>query len=486
MEDEIRTVLSEELGDLATFGAEIPERYRRDWLSEQAVTPIAVIRPRTTEDVSRALRLCSRLGISVVPQGGMTGLVGGAQPVAGGVALSLDRMTAVEEIDEVMATVTVEAGATLGDVQRACEQVGLFLAVDLGARDSCQVGGVISTNAGGNRVIRYGMTRENVLGIEAVLSDGTIVTSLNKLLKNNAGYDLKQLLIGSEGTLGVVTRAVLRLHAQPQSFCSAFCGCADFAGVIGLLKAARSTLGAALTSFEVMWPSFYDFMCDGLPELRRSLAGRHGVYVLIEASGPAGQARQSLEDLLAAEIDAGHIADAVLPKSERETTELWAVRESVSEYGRLMGPLTGFDIGIPTGEAGAFVAEIEAALARRWPDVHALSYGHIGDSNLHLVVNVPSTGAHQPHDALCDLVFEAVSRYGGTISAEHGIGTIKRDYLHLTRSPSELEVMARLKRALDPRGILNPGKVLAPPQSATSQAVSPTVSPSATPPSGPA
>ncbi len=459
MDDETRDMLARELGEIAAFGPDIPARYRRDWMGEAEITPLALLRPRNTAEVSRAMALCNRLGVGVVPQGGMTGLAGGAQPVAGAVALSLDRMGAIEEIDEVMATVTVQAGAVLGDVQRACADRGLFLAVDLGARDSCQIGGNISTNAGGNRVIRYGMMRENVLGIEAVLADGTVITALNKLLKNNAGYDLKQMLIGAEGTLGVITRAVLRLHPQPRSFSTAFCGCTDFEGVIGLLKAARARLGAGLTSFEVMWPSFYDFMSDGL-NLRRALADRHGAYVLIETS--SDEARAQLEDLLERMLEEGHVTDAVLPQSDREAIELWAVRESVAEYGRLMGPLVGFDIGIPTAQAGQFVEQVQAALADRWPGVNALSYGHIGDSNLHLVVNVPSAGDHQPHDEISDLVFSAVTRFGGTISAEHGIGTMKRPYLPLTRSASELEVMARVKHALDPKGILNPGKVLDP------------------------
>ncbi len=462
MTDDRVTQLHSELGDLVVSGADIPARHHRDWVSEKAVPPIALIRPRSTEDVSRALALCNRLGLGVVPQGGMTGLAGGAQPVHGAVALSLDRMSEIEELDEVMATITVQAGTTLGQVQRAAEAVDLFMAVDLGARDSCQIGGNIATNAGGNRVIRYGMMRENVLGIEAVLADGTIVSSLNKLLKNNAGYDLKQLMIGTEGTLGVITRAVLRLHARPASFNTAFVGCADFDGVTALLRAARRQLGAALSSFEVMWPSFYDLMCDSLPELRRALEQRHGCYVLIETSGPAGQTAQQLEVLLHEALEAGFIADAILPKSEREAAGLWAVRESVSEYGRVIGPVTGFDIGITTARAGAFVTEVEAALAARWPGIHALSYGHIGDSNLHLVVNVPSAGLHQPHDELSDLVYGMVGRYRGTVSAEHGIGTLKRDHLHMTRSPAELGMMARLKHALDPRGILNPGKVLPP------------------------
>ncbi len=257
--------LKTELGEDVFLGADIPERFHNDWAGMAPVVPLALVRPRSTAQVAAAMRLCNEYRIPLTPQGGLTGLAGGARPIEGGVALSLDRMNRIEEIDTVMATMTIEAGATLGAAQRAAEEAGLFLGLDLGARDSCMIGGTLSTNAGGNRVIRFGMAREHVLGLEVVLPDGTIVTSLNKMLKNNAGYDLKQLFVGSEGTLGIITRAVLRLQARPAELASAFCACPDFPALLELLKSARQRLGAALTSFEVMWPSFYDFMTGGLP-----------------------------------------------------------------------------------------------------------------------------------------------------------------------------------------------------------------------------
>ena len=266
-----------------------------------------------------------------------------------GVVLSLDRMTGIEEIDTVMATMTVLAGTPLSTVQAAAEEAGLFFGLDLGARDSCTIGGNLATNAGGNRVIRFGMAREHVLGLEVVLPDGTIVRSLNKMLKNNAGYDLKQFFIGSEGTLGIVTRAVLRLQGKPGAMASAFCGCPDFDAVLALMKVARARMGPSLTSFEVMWPSFYDFMTMaafrncGVPS-----AEAHGAYVLIESSGlDADQTKDLLQSVLADALEEGSISDAVLAASEKDTKDLWAVRESVSEYGRLMGPLTAFDVGLP-------------------------------------------------------------------------------------------------------------------------------------------
>ena len=460
MTDEFVEALKAALGENVAFGADIPPRFHADWSGLEPVRPLALVRPRTTKEVAATLKLCNTFGVPVVPQGGLTGLAGGAQPIDEGIALSLDRMSGIEEVDTVMATMTVLAGTPLGTIQAAADEVGLFFGLDLGARNSCTIGGNLATNAGGNRVIRYGMARENVLGIEVVLPDGTIVRSLNKMLKNNAGYDLKQLFIGSEGTLGIVTRAVLRLQAKPGAMSSAFCGCEDFNAVLGLLKTARARLGSSLTSFEVMWPSFYDFMTAGLPDLRRPFAELHGCYVLIEASGlDSAQNSELLQGVLEHCLEDGCVSDAVIAASERDARDLWAVRESVSEYGRLMGPLTAFDLGLPTSEMGEFVTEIEAEYKRRWPDALVLSYGHVGDSNLHLVSNIPSAGEHQPHDEIADLVYGAVGRAGGTISAEHGIGLLKKPYLAYSRSAEELELMARIKRALDPNNILNTGKV---------------------------
>lgn len=461
MPSNIVEALKAELGPDVFFGDDIPLRYHNDWAGLSSVLPLALVRPRTTQQVSIAMRICNQFKVPLTPQGGLTGLNGGARPIDGGVALSLDRMNAIEEIDTIMATMTVQAGVVLGGAQQAAEEAGLFLGLDLGARDSCMIGGNLSTNAGGNRVIRFGMAREHVLGLEVVLPDGTVVTSLNKMLKNNAGYDLKQLFIGSEGTLGIITRAVLRLQAKPAELASAFCGCPDFPSLLELLKSARQRMGSALTSFEVMWPSFYDFMTGNLPDLRRAFDEPHGVYVLIETGGrDAAENRLLLEQVLSDALEAGWVSDAVLPSSERETRDLWAVRESVSEYSKLMGPLTAFDVGLPTSAAGKVVGEIEVAMKARWPDAIALSYGHIGDSNLHVVCNIPSAGKEQPHKEITELVFGFVAREGGTISAEHGIGLLKKPYLKLSRTPEELALMAKIKQALDPNNVLNTGKVL--------------------------
>ena len=441
-------------------GDAIEPKYWHDWSGLTPVQPLALLRPRSTQDIALALQLCNRLGVALVPQGGLTGLAGGAQPVQGGVVLSLERMNGVEEIDTVMGTMTVLAGTPLADIQAAAEAAGLYFALDLGARGSCTIGGNLSTNAGGNRVIRYGMARDQVLGLEYVLPDGTVVTSLNKMIKNNAGYDLKQLMIGSEGTLGVITRVVLRLQAKPLSVATALCGCTDFDAVVALLKAARASLGPSLSAFEVMWPSFVDCMTDGLPQLRKPFAQPHGVYVLIEASGFHEDAEAAhLEASLTPLLKSGVLADVVVAASERDARDLWAVRESVSEYGRVLGPIIGFDIGLPTAVMGEAVARITQDVTARFPDARVLCYGHVGDSNLHVVINVPSASAHQPHQAVDAIVYGLVRGLGGTVSAEHGIGLLKKDFLSYTRSPEELALMRRIKTMLDPRNVLNPSKV---------------------------
>jgi len=455
--------LTQALGpDGVLTGAAIPARHASDWSGLPPVPPSALLRPRSTEEVSAALRLCHAHGQAVTPQGGLTGLVGGARPVAGGMALTLERMSGVEEIDPATATATVLAGTPLELVQRAADDAGFYFALDIGARGSCTIGGNLATNAGGNRVLRYGMARELTLGLEAVLPDGTVIGSLNKMLKNNTGLDLKQVFIGTEGIFGVITRAVLRLHPRPRSVVNALCRCPGYDGVMALLRAAQTALAGTLSSFEAMWPSYYDFMTSKLPELRRPLASGPGILVLLEATGsdPAGDPLR-FESFLGDMLEAGTVADAVIAKSEKESRELWALRDAVSEYGRILGPVVSFDVSFPIGLLGRIVGTVESRLRERWPGIVALCYGHIGDSNLHVVANVPGAAA-QPDAEISALVYGIVREFGGSVSAEHGIGTMKRAYLGYSRSPAEIALMRTLKRAIDPKNILNPGKVLPP------------------------
>ncbi len=453
---------------LSRFGADIvqspadvdPLKHLKDFVTSVPDTGqiLAVVRPRSTEDVSAILALCHQHDAKVVPQGGLTGLAGGGLPVVPSVLLSLERLRAVEEVDTAAATITVQAGVNLETVQNRAEEAGFFFPLDLGGRGSCQVGGNASTNAGGNRVLRYGMMRESVLGIEAVLADGTIISSLNKMLKNNAGYDLKHLFIGTEGTLGVITRLVLKLYPKVPVACTGLCALADYDQVLKLLNRAKSHLGATLAAFEVMWPDFYQLGTVGLDRTPPIKLG-HGVYVLLETLGvdeAADKAR--FEAVIGAAVEDGVVDDAVIAQSTKDSRALWAIRDSPGEYPRIYWPQISLDISVPTGEIGAFMVELRDGLRARWPAIRTVFFGHVADSNLHLSAKLDVDP--MPVHEIEEHVYSAVGRRKGSISAEHGIGMVKREFLHYSRSPEEIALMRTLKAALDPKGILNPGKVI--------------------------
>jgi FAD/FMN-containing dehydrogenase len=446
-------------GQVST-GEAIEPRYLGDWMVRIAGgAPLAVVRPRTTAEVASVLRACHAAGVPVVPQGGLTGLAGGATPVNGCVVLSLERMTGVEEIDPAAATMTVLAGTPLQAVQEAAWNAGFFFPLDLGARGSCQIGGNVATNAGGNRVIRYGMTRDLVLGLEAVLADGTVLTSLNKLLKNNAGPDIRQLFIGSEGTLGVITRVVLRLHPQPGSQSVAFCALDGYDEVVALLQLARTSLGHTLSAFEMMWPDFYAMVTAPGTGIAPPLPATAAAYVLVESMGAsAAQDAARFEEMLAEALERGIITEGVVAQSAAEARSFWRVRDASGDFPRLLWPNVAFDLGIPTRHIGQFILACGRAIRERWPGARTAFFGHIGDSNLHLNLNVRE--GEQPEDDIDAVVYNCVRDWHGSVSAEHGIGLLKRPYLSYSRTPEEIAVMRTLKQALDPRGILNPGKVL--------------------------
>lgn len=448
------------VGDAAIqSGDAIEQKHLGDWVVQSlpGEGPLAVATPRSTEEVSELLRICHAHGTPVVPQGGLTGLVGGATPVAGCVALSMSRLRAIEEVDVAAGTITVQAGVPLQSVQDAADAAGMLFPLDIGSRGSCLIGGNVSTNAGGNRVLRYGMARDLVLGIEVVLADGTVMTALNKMLKNNAGYDLKHLFIGSEGTLGVVTRLVLRLFPKPESVCTAFCGLPDYAAVLKLLERARAKLGSALSAFEVIWPEFYD-LATTVHGCRPPLAEKAGVYVLMDSLGSDQvQDYQSFSALIEAALDDGIVEDATLAQSFRESRELWALRDSVAEFQRSFNPHVGFDVSVPIGRMQEFVDDCKATLAELDPTLRSLWFGHIADSNLHICVKQDEGGPSKKE--IDRVVYGRVRAFDGSVSAEHGIGLLKKPYLGYSRSPVELDIMRKLKTALDPRGILNPGKI---------------------------
>ncbi len=421
-------------------------------------TPAAVLRPHSTHDVSRILALCNEARQPIVPWGGKTGLVEGAN-ATGAFALSLERLNRVESIDVAGATMTVEAGCILQNATEAADAEGLFFPLDLGARGSATIGGNISTNAGGNRVIRYGMMRDMVLGLEAVLADGTVMSSLNRLIKNNAGYDLKQLFIGTEGTLGVVTRAVLRLRPRAGSHAVALVAVDRFAALPLLLRHMEAGLGGGLSAFEVMWEDFYRLVTTEPARGRAPLPYGHGYYVLIEQMGSSEEADASrFEEALGEALERGHAKDAVIAKSQNERNQIWALRDDVGQVMRNW-PVFTFDVSLPVAEMETYVANVRARLAQRWADKTTLMvFGHLGDGNLHLIPGV-GDGSPEARHAVEEIVYGELDGRAGSVSAEHGIGLEKRAYLPRSRSGTEIALMRRLKQALDPNNILNPGKI---------------------------
>jgi len=422
-------------------------------------SPVAVLRPRSTAEVSAILRLARAAGQAVVPWGGRTGLVDGAQ-ADGALALSLERMNAIEEIDPTTGVMRVQAGCVLQTACEAAEAAGLLLPLDLGSRGSATIGGNISTNAGGNRVLRYGMMRDMVLGLEAVLADGTVVDALNPLIKNNAGYDIKQLFIGTEGTLGVVTRAVLRLRPRPASHNVAMLAVDSFEALSPLLRRLDRGLGGALSAFEVLWPAFYDLVTTPPARGTPPLPPGHAFYVLTEAmGGDIAADGERFEAVLACALEEGEIVDAVIAKSDAERAALWALRDDVGQVSR-DGPILAFDVSLKITQMEAYVADVRADMSARGMDGDRLVvFGHLGDGNLHLIAPlVERTGPARR--ALEEAVYAPLRTRGGSISAEHGIGLMKRAFLPWSRSPEELAVMRTLKAAFDPGDILNPGKVL--------------------------
>ncbi|MGH9641038.1 MAG: FAD-binding oxidoreductase [Terriglobales bacterium] len=432
----------------------------RDYCVEgdQAVGILALTYPRRTEQVAAILRYCNQRRIAVQPQGGMTGLSGGAVPFGPCVVVSLERMRAIRELDVAAGTITVEAGVVMEAVQKAAEASDLFFPLDLGGRGSCQIGGNLSTNAGGNRVLRFGMARDLVLGVEAVLADGTVIDALRKVIKNNTGYDVRQLFIGSEGTLGIITAAVLRLFPRPRAVCTGICAVNDYGAVLALLARARAGLASQLTAFEVMWPEFYELGTVALG-LKPPLDVGPGLYVLIETMGTDPDADQDhYEAVISSALEAGVVKDAIVAKSQREATELWRVRDSPGEWQKAgHWPQLSFDVSVSTGEIGELVDAIRATLKTRWPALSGLYFGHIADGNLH--VSVRMSGHSVSALAIEQAIYELVSHRRGSISAEHGIGSLKREFLHLSRSPEEIALMRAIKQAMDPNGILNPGKI---------------------------
>ncbi|WP_395700692.1 FAD-binding oxidoreductase [Aquabacterium sp.] len=439
-----------------------------DWRKRWRGKALAVVRPGSTAEVARVLQLCAAHGASIVPQGGNTGLVGGGVPDASGrqVLLSLGRMNRMRRLDAANLTITVEAGMVLQALQQAAADAGLLFPLSLAAEGSCTIGGNLATNAGGTQVLRYGNARELCLGLEVVTAQGEVWDGLSGLRKDNTGYDLRDLFIGSEGTLGVITAATLKLHPRPAASLTALASCASLANGVQLLGRAQSMLGAGLTGFEVMGEFALQLVRQHFPQLPQPLPPSPWT-VLLEYADTEGEARarERFEALLEATLEDGLITDAAVAESLAQSAALWHLRESIPLAQSEEGLNVKHDIALPVSAIPEFCEHTDAALQAAFPGVRLVNFGHLGDGNLHYNVQAPVGTppdqflARHEH-AINRLVFDAVQRRAGSFSAEHGIGALKREDLAARKSPVALGMMRAIKQALDPHNRLNPGRVL--------------------------
>ncbi len=457
----IIAVLHEALGASKVLSGEaLQNRYCHIWQMDETFKAKAVILPHSTEDVSKTLKICHEHRQSVVVHGGLTNLVGSTEVNADNVVISMEKMNTIEELDEKSRSITVQAGVIVEHIQDTAKEKELLFPLNFGARGSAQIGGAISTNAGGLRVFRFGMTRNLVLGLEAVLANGTIVSSLKKIIKNNSGYDIKQLFIGSEGTLGIVTKAVLKLVEAPKSRNSAFVALNDFDKVISFLKYADKMLAGTLSAYELIWARSYQQMTSEKTGKKPPISYGYPFYVLLESLGnDVEKDRLKLEKLLETGLEKGHITDAVPAYNEADLNWFWSIREDTSVLGRDMPYFQRFDVSLPIAQIGNYVEEVQGKLAKINGVVPACAFGHVADGNIHFSIGKQSNSM-ELKNRINEIVYTPLKALGGSVSAEHGIGLDKKAYLSLCRNEAEIQLMKSLKKTLDPYNILNPGKVL--------------------------
>lgn len=435
-----------------------------EWRDSYHGQTAIMLMPRSTEEVSAVVRACVAVGTAIVPQGGNTGLCGGAMPDASGkqVLLSLSRMNRIRALSPSDYSIVAEAGCILADVQAAAAGIDRLFPLSLAAEGSCQIGGNLSTNAGGTNVLRYGTAREQVLGLEVVLANGDIWDGLRTLRKDNCGYDIKQLFIGAEGTLGIITAASLRLFPCPENLQTALIAVADAQAAVDLFALLRVRLSDRMQAFELISDRAMRYVLKHIGDTRCPFSDSSPWYVLLEFS--AGAAQQTLEDELVPVLESGLAHDIVLAKNSREQQQMWRLRHSISEAQKREGASLKHDVSVPVGEVGHFIGEAETAVQRSFPGARVVAFGHVGDGNVHFNVSQPkddSAGAFlERRDAMASIVYDVVERFGGSISAEHGIGTLKRSALIQYRGQTEVAVMRAIKAALDPDNLMNPGKVL--------------------------
>ncbi len=439
-----------------------------DWRGRKTGRARLMLQPATTADLAAIVRLAAETGTALVPQGGNTGLVGGSVPEAAGdaVLVSLRRMNRIRKLDADGYTVTAEAGVILQHLHEAAADADRMFPLSLGAKGSATVGGLLSTNAGGTQVLRYGTMRAQVLGLEAVMPDGTILNQLTPLRKDNTGYDIKQLLIGAEGTLGFVTAASLRLVPAPREIATAFVGIADPDSALDLMNLMKVATGDQLDSFELLPRDAVDLVTAHVPGTRDPLMAPHDWYVLIEAtsSAPGNLVRTAMEDALGTAISDGLVRDAAIAESGTQRDDLWRLRETIAEAEKVDGPALKHDIAVPVSDMPRFIREVTEKLETRWPGMAVFAFGHLGDGNIHYNVRTDARMSRDDllahADAVAAFIYAEVRRFGGSISAEHGIGTLKAAELSRSGDTGKLAAMRAIKAALDPGGIMNPGKVL--------------------------
>ncbi len=425
----------------------------------------AVVRPASTAEVARVVTLCAEAGVPVVPHGGNTGLVGGGVP-RGGIVLSTARLDRIRHVDPPNRTITAEAGVILADLQQAADEAGALFPLSLGAEGSCRIGGNLATNAGGMNVVRYGNARDLVLGLEVVLPDGRIWDGLRALRKNNTGYDLKHLFLGSEGTLGIITAAVLKLFARPRSSETAMVAVPTLDAAVELFGRINDVAGDALSGFELIARIALDFCLQHIPGCTDPMAEPHPWYVLLKLTSPRPDdpLREVIEEVLAAAWDAGVVLDAVVAQSETQAAELWRMRESIPEAQKPEGGSIKNDVSVPLSRVPAFIARASRAVEEALPGIRPVPFGHLGDGNIHFNLSQPVGMDRDAYLAQWDrierIVSDIAADLGGSFSAEHGIGELKRSALLRYKSEVEIDLMRQIKQALDPRNIMNPGKVL--------------------------
>ena len=440
-----------------------------DWRGRYRGQAAALLSPASTAEVREIVLRCAEARAALVPQGGNTSMVGGATPDAGGGALllSLRRMNSIRSVSPDDNVAVAEAGVILSDLHDAAAAAGRRFPLSLGAKGSATIGGLVSTNAGGTQVLRFGPMRSLVVGLEAVLPDGSLFEGLSALRKDNRGYDLKQLLIGAEGTLGIVTAAGLKLVAAPGSRSVAWVGLGSPAAALTLLRRLEARLGESVESFELVPQDALGLVLAGIPGTRPPLAGLHRWHVLVESVAPQGarDASEALEEALAGALDGGLAEDVVVAASEAQSAALWRLRESIAEAERLQGPSVKHDVSVPVSAMPAFIESARAAVEARFDGARVVAFGHLGDGNVHFNVQPPAGAEAKAWleaeaEAVTRLVHDRVGEAGGSISAEHGIGQSKLAELARTADPARLAALRAIKQALDPAGIINPGKLL--------------------------